>query len=143
MQKTGQVSIDVIFSLIFAMLLIQQIGILTNSFTSSGSAISVAAQEKTIAVSIATIIESAQALNDSAAKSISINFPVPKIIDPDSNEGKDLRPCYIAINSSDITVSYPDALATDKIETKISFVKPTGLQIPANIRCGETLAITK
>lgn len=154
MHNKGQLSFDVFLAAIFAMLLVQQLNVISGQMNDTSQRISIASQEKTIANNLAAIISSTAALSDDAT-SFTVAYTVPKIFDANQLSA---RNCEITIeipnttnsNRPDyqhgtITITYnetnPPTIAVVRFVNSAELDMPS--QLPNALKCGDTITIEK
>jgi hypothetical protein len=148
MQQKGQLSFDVYFAIIFAIITAQQMIMTAGQFGSSSSQLGILSQEKNIAENLSRLLSGSMVL--SQYPSAEISFIIPLIFD---SSKQSFQPCQIEIqgNTGTITVYYPnEASSTATSEAKaffkqISIETPTGTQVwPLfSFKCGEKITIKK
>ena len=153
MNKKGQISFDLYFAVMFAIVLSQQLFTVSSQFSQAANETSILSQEKQTANNIAAILSSSIALSE--GKSFSIEYIVPAIFDIDK---RGQQACSIKIsvpngcNCRLIAVSY-NTIAGQALETQAyaSAGKPAKITTPSGtqngpdyeFKCGDKIKIEK
>jgi len=136
MQPKGQISFDVYFAVIFAMLIAQQLYVISEQMTEAPREISIASQEQAIGNNVAAIISSTAALSDGK---FTVDYLIPSIFDTNA-----LGPqqCEIDVGETLIKVYYPDKI-NSLVSTDVPFSRPSFIANDISTKCGEKLTIQK
>ncbi len=146
----GQISFDIIFAIIIAFIAVSSIVIVNGEITKMQTQASVRQQLDGIGTGLASVISASEILND--ASSAAILIPVPKLMVVGERR---TQACDITIAGGQITLEYDiidieTGLAVDPLTGRSTVVTvqkdfkvPAGMTVPASVKCGETLAITK
>jgi hypothetical protein len=143
MQK-GQVSFDLILAIIVALIFIGGIQLLNTQMQQMQKESAVKIQERAIALNLYRAIASAHALRDGYME---VNYKTERLIVPEESA---LQPCTIDLDSENIasqatqmqiTAGY--SLDGDMVDWQTSSFNDSGLDVPAQLGCGDTIAITK
>lgn len=138
MKAKGQLSFDVYFAIIFALILVSQVSTVSDQFRSSSNEIGISTQEQQIGNSLAAIINSTQALSE--GKAFTVDYTIPKIID---SEKLNAQSCDIDIDAFEIKIYYPGKASAEKIQATVPFNDIAGASIPTTANCGDKITIAK
>ncbi len=149
MNQKGQLSFDLYFAIMFAIIISQQLFIVSDQFSGASNETSILAQEKQVANNVAAILSSSAALNE--GKDFSIEYAVPTIFDI---EKRGPQTCEITIDSATglVSVFYPtkdaskaSATASGLASKPIKINTPAGMQLapPYAFKCGDKIIIKK
>ncbi len=141
----GQISIDIILAITIGFIAVSSVVMISNEINAMQTQSSIRQQLNDIGSGLAQAISSSAILDD--ADSTSVSFAVPKILVLGETK---TQLCDIQIDKANdkIILSYEVInLETGDIETvsvEKGFVEPTLMNaLPDDIKCGETLTITK
>ncbi len=141
----GQISLDIILTIAIGFIAVSSVVMISNEITAMQTQSSLRQQLNDIGNGLAQVISRSAILDD--ADSAIILFDIPKILVLGETKP---QPCDIQIDkiNDKIILSYEVInLETGDIETvsvEKGFVEPTGMNpLPDDIKCGETLTITR
>ena len=155
MQKqfsNGQISLDIIIAILFAMIFFNSLAVLSEETTKLQQETAIRMQLKQIAIEIPKAVLAAKALDEDPAgtegnSGFLLNYEIPKITVPGNNTPEE---CTIAIDQTEKTVSVSVVIDSKTITESIGIEAeqdlwrlPNASQNTVPLKCGETLSLSR
>ncbi|MFH1895568.1 MAG: hypothetical protein ABIJ74_03265 [archaeon] len=136
--KKAQISLDLMLTVIVAILLAQVFGTFTQELISSERSTGVKAQEENIGNTLIELINQSKMLDENRDSNFSVRFKIPYIFDPEKRGGQDCNITIKRTNPTKIIISYASGgMNTVTIEKDLNFNFRNTTDL--NYLCGRTV----
>ena len=142
MQKKGQISLDLMLTVIVVLLLGTAFLTFRDEFIASERTTGIRAQETNIANDLLALINQAKMLDENQDSNFFVNYKVPFLFEPNKRGGQDCNIMIKRTNPTFIEISYytEDLNAVIVIrDINFNFIKTADL----NFVCGQTMVFDK
>jgi len=127
MKKRGQISLDLMLTLLAVLMFVQLFQAFSGEFTVSQRTMSIRNQETEIATNIRALVANTSGFNDG---NITVSFKVPFIFDPEKSGGQDCKIEFIGQTPPVVRVSYT---MSDLIPQKDIMVEKKMYSVPSHL----------
>jgi len=140
--KKGQLSLDLMLTIIVALLLVQVFITFTEQLTDTERSNGIRAQEENIGNDLLELINQTKMFDEYGKSDFNITYKAPYLYDPDKRGGQDCNITITKTSSPDINISYVAnnlEMITVIKDLNFNFVNTTKLYY----KCGQTIILTR